>query len=54
MVRVSMWVLISWESKRTRERGVERSSGVSVSLFVVRTRELANVDGENVGERKVS
>jgi len=46
--------LISWESKRTRERGVERSSGVSVSLFVVRTRLLANAEGEKDGERKVS
>jgi hypothetical protein len=47
-------VLISWESKRTRLKGVERSRGLSVSLFVVRTRLLANAEGENEGERKVS
>lgn len=49
-----MCVLISCASNRTRDRGVERSSGVSVGLFVVRTREFAKVEGENVGERKVS
>lgn len=49
-----MWVFISWASKSTLERGVERSSGVSVGLLVVRTREFANVEGEKEGERKVS
>lgn len=33
---------------------MERSRGVSVGLFVPRTREFANDEGENVGERKVS
>jgi hypothetical protein len=41
-------------SKRTRDRGVARSSGVSVGLFVVRTRELANEGAEKEGERKIS
>lgn len=49
-----MWVFISWASKRTRERGVERSSGVSIGLLVVSIREFANVEGEKVGERNVS
>lgn len=54
VVRVSIWVFISCASNRTRDKGVDRSSGVSVGLLVLRTRELANVEGENVGERKVS
>ena len=31
-----------------------RSRGVSDALFVLSTRELANWEGEKVGERKVS
>ena len=49
-----MWVFISWESKRTLERGVERSRGVSVGLLVLRMRVFANWEGEKSGERKVS
>jgi hypothetical protein len=41
-------------SKRTRERGVARSRGVSVGLLVVRTRLLAKAGAEKEGERKIS
>lgn len=54
VLMVWMWVSISWMSKRTFERGVERSMGVSEGLLVDSTRELANVVGEKSGERKVS
>lgn len=49
-----MWVLISWESNSTRERGVDKSRGVSVGLFVPMTRLFANEAGEKVGDKKVS
>lgn len=54
VVRLSMWVSISWTSKRTRLSGVARSRGVSVGSLVVRTRVLAKEGAEKVGERKVS
>ena len=54
MVRVSICVFISCASNKTRDNGVERSRGLSVGLFVVSIKELANSEGENVGERKVS
>ena len=54
VVRVWMCVSISWMSNKTRERGVERSTGVSDGLFVARTSELAKLAGEKDGSRKVS
>ena len=54
VVRVWMWVSISWMSKRTRESGVERSTGVSDGLLVARTSEFAKLAGEKAGSRKVS
>lgn len=54
VARVWMWVSISWMSNRTRESGVDRSRGMSEGLLVVRTRELANDEGENSGSRKAS
>lgn len=53
-VSVCMCESTSWMSKRTRDKGVARSSGVSVGLFVVRTRELANEGAEKEGDRKIS
>jgi hypothetical protein len=49
-----MCVSISCMSKRTRDKGVERSSVVSLGLLVLRMRVLANDCGEKEGERKVS
>lgn len=54
MDRVWMCLSISCMSKRTLERGVERSKEVSEELLVVRTRELANEVGEKPGSRKTS
>lgn len=41
VVRVWMCVSTSWTSKRTRDKGVARSRGVSEGLFVVVTRVFA-------------
>ena len=51
-----VWIClsISCMSKRTLERGVERSIEVSEELLVARTRELAKEVGEKLGSRKVS
>lgn len=54
VVRVWMWVSISWRSKRTRERGVERSRVGSEGSLVVVMRVEAKAWGEKAGERKVS
>ena len=54
MVSESMWVSISWTSKRTLERGVERSNSVSCGLLVARTNLFANDGAENDGSRKAS
>ncbi len=45
---------ISWTSKRTRDKGVERSRVVSMGSLVLRMRVLANDWGEKDGERKAS
>ncbi|TQS36258.1 hypothetical protein Golomagni_03296 [Golovinomyces magnicellulatus] len=53
-VSASMEAFISWVSKRTLERGVDRSRGTSVGLFVFRTIVLAKAYGEKDGDSRVS
>ncbi|RKF74829.1 hypothetical protein GcM1_237045 [Golovinomyces cichoracearum] len=53
-VSASMEALISCVSKRTFERGVDRSRGTSVGLFVSSTIVFAKAYGENDGDNRVS
>ncbi|PHH76462.1 hypothetical protein CDD83_4256 [Cordyceps sp. RAO-2017] len=54
VVRLSMCESSSWASKRTRESGVDRSSGESLALLVATTSALAKAAGRKSGARKVS
>lgn len=54
VVRLWMCVSISWTSNRTRDKGVERSTCVSLMLFVFVTKVFANEAALKSGSRNVS
>ena len=54
VVSTSMCESISWMSKRTRDKGVDRSRGASLGLLVASTSVLAKAAGLKPGSRKVS
>lgn len=54
MVRLWMCVSISWTSNRTRDKGVERSTWVSLILLVFVTRVFAKDAALKSGSRNVS